>query len=75
MTIAIPIQKVLPYFLIHCTCAFTGSNGVLCSMQDLWIPYFCVTTDITALQKTIDHMHSARDWNDYHSDDSTNYDR
>jgi predicted nucleic acid-binding Zn-ribbon protein len=29
----------------------------------------------TALQKTIDHMHSARDWNDYHSDDSTNYDR
>ena len=29
----------------------------------------------TALQRTIDHMHSARDWNDYHSDDSTNYDR
>ena len=28
-----------------------------------------------ARQETIDHMHSARDWNDYHSDDSTNYDR
>ena len=45
MTIAIP--KVLPYFLIHCTCVSTGINGVLYPMQDLWIPYFCVTTDIT----------------------------